>query len=649
MPTYAKLRYRGLWPGIDLVVQGGGGRLKYELHLRPGARVKDIRLAYRGATELSLSAGGALRIGTPLGPMRDSPPVSYQVIAGRRVPVESRYRLDDRNENAYGFAIGAGYHPRRPLVIDPAVVYSTFLGGDSFERPWAITVDGAGSAYVTGPTVRSTFPTTPGAFDTTQGGSAAFVTKLNPAGSALAYSTYLGGRVAGSGRFADTSGTDLAVDAGGNAYVAGNTNTTDFPTTPGAYDTSFDGALDVFVTKLNATGSALSYSTYVGDSGFNASAGIALDAARNAYVALGTDASDFPTTPAAWDTSFNGGTDTIVTKLDAAGSGLSYSTYLGGAGADAASDIQVDPGGNAYVTGDTSSAGFPTTAGAYDTTFAGFLDVFAAKLNASGSSLSYSTYLGGGMGELGGGLALDPARNAYITGSTLSPDFPTTSAAYDRTFGGEFDAFVTKLNTAGSAISYSTFLGGAGSDFAQSIVVDSGGSAYVTGETGSNDFPTSPGSDDRTLNGFRDAFVTRLSAAGSELSYSTFLGGGDIEAGRDIALDARDSAYLAGETASADFPATAGAYDTSFNGALDAFITKLNPNQCSDGRDNDGDGKVDFPADPGCSSPSDDDERDARALPTSREQCKHDGWRAFGFRNQGQCVAFVQRGPKPPH
>jgi hypothetical protein len=387
----------------------------------------------------------------------------------------------------------------------------------------------------------------------------------------LAYSTYLGG--AGS-----DEGAAIAVDAAGNAYVTGQSDSLDFPTTVGALDTSSNGLVDTFVTKLNASGSAPTYSTYLGGAGNDEGAAIAVDASGSAYVTGQTDSSNFPTTAGAPDTSLGGTDDGFVTKLNASGSGLAYSTYLGGAGFDEGLGLAVDTSGNAYVVGQADSTDFPTTAGAFDTTSNGGYDTVVAKLNSSGSALAYSTYLGGTKDEEGRAIAVDAAGNAYVTGRTDGSGFPTTAGAFDTSSNGMLDVFVTKLNASGSGLAYSTYLGGGGNDRGRGIAVDASGSAYVTGFISSSDFPITTGAFDTSYNANRDAFVTKLNASGSGLAYSTYLGGAGEDQGRAIAVDASGNAYATGYTVSSDFPITsAGAVDPSFNGGLaDAFATKLN-------------------------------------------------------------------------
>ena len=569
--TFSRVEYRDVYPGIDVVYYGQQRELEYDFVVHPGADPRAIVLEFDGADRLQVTESGDLvaTLGTRTVVQRT--PVMYQEVDGVRRSVRGRYMLTGPMRAA--FEVDA-YDRARALVIDPVLVYSTYLGGASDDYGFGIAVDSAGSAYVNGVTFSSDFPTTPGSFSTTFGGSAdAFVTKLAPNGAALVYSTYLGGSNY-------DRGSGIAVDSAGSAYVTGWSNSSDFPTTSGAFDTTYNGGFDAFVTKLDSAGSALIYSTYLGGSlGSQGefSHGIAVDSTGSAYVTGMTDSSNFPSTPGAFDTTFGGGPwDAFVTKLQASGAALAYSTYLGGSGGDQALGIAVDSAGGAYVTGLNSSGAFPTTSGAFDTSYGGGTsDAFVTKLPASGAALAYSTYLGGSAEDYGTGIALDSGNNAHVTGNTASSSFPTTPGAFDTTFGGESDAFVTKLLASGAALGYSTYLGGTTTDYGNGIAVDSLGSAHVAGYTESSNFPTTPGALDPTFGGGSDAFVTSLEASGAALIHSTYAGGTRTDYGNAIAVDSAGSAYVTGVTVFSDFPTTPGAFDTTFGGVSDAFVAKV--------------------------------------------------------------------------
>ncbi len=548
VPTYAQVRYQDLYPGIDLLWYSNPRELEYDFIVAPGADPTTIGLGIQGADGLEIDRQGDLVLSVDHGALRLRKPFIYQEGAGGLQEVSGGYVLKDPHH--VGFQFGA-YDRSRPLVIDPGLSYSTYLGGTDGNRGIGIAVDASGNAYVTGNTISTDFPTTSGAFDTSYNTDRdAFVTKLSPDGSALLYSTFLGGGD-------QDLGAGIAVDAAGNAYVTGRT-LGDFPTTVGAFQPNSNDDQDAFVTKLNSTGSALLYSTYLSGDHRDRGTGIAVDSSGNAYVSGETQSPDFPTTSGAFDTTQNGNRDwdAFVTKLNPAGSALLYSTYLGGTYDDRGTGIVVDPSGNAYVTGLTGSTDFPTTAGAFDTSCNA--DAFVTKLNPAGSALLYSTCLGGSYPDpneeacpvaRGTRIAVDAAGNAYVTG----------------------DASVAKLNPAGSALLYSTHLGGTGSG----IAVDASGNAYVTGTTSSTDFPTTSGAFDTSYNGDYDAFVTKLNPAGSALLYWTYLGGTSCDEGLGIAVDASGNAYVTGHTSSLDFPSTPVAFDTTFNGSIDAFVTKL--------------------------------------------------------------------------
>jgi hypothetical protein len=585
LARYRDIVYRNLWPGIDLRLHQKAGSLKYEFHVRAGARSAAIRLAYAGATRLTLDAKGALRIATGLGVLRDSAPVSYQTIGGKRVAVHSRYVLQrGANPNRFAFAVGAYRHDRE-LVIDPGIQFTTFLGGGSNEIGAGIAVDAGGNSYIGGTTQSPDFPTTTGAFKRTGAASNfsdVFVTKLNAAGTALIYSTFVGGSNL-------ESGNSIAIDGAGNAYVTGTTKSSNFPTTGGAFDRSLNippncprcatDATDGFVFKLNAAGSALVYSTYLGGTDTDSPRGVAVDGSGSAYVVGETPSSDFPTTAGAFRRASAGQFDMFVTKLNPAGTALSYSTFLGGTQVDDGQSVAVDGSGSAYALGFSSSSDFPTTAGAFDSTANGGFDVTLTKLNPAGSALVYSSYLGGSGFDNGNDVAVDGSGSAYVAGGTGSTDFPTTPGAFDTTSDGA-DGFVTKFNAAGSAAVYSTALGGSASDAANGIVLDPAGDAWLAAASSSADFPVSADAADGSYNGGTDAVLAELNPSGSALLYGTFLGGSDTDVASDIARDSAGNLYATGSTRSSNFPATAGAFDTVFNGDPsifwgDAFVTKL--------------------------------------------------------------------------
>ena len=565
--TYARVAYQNVYPGVDLVYYGNQQQLEYDFVVHPGTDPNVIALSFEGADQLKVDAQGELVLHAGAGEIRQRKPFIYQEVDGVRREVSGAYKL--KNTNTVGFEL-AEYDTSKPLVIDPVLVYSTFLGGERNDQGRDIAVDASGNAYVTGFTDSSAFPTTAGAFDTTLPGDLdAFVTKLNPAGSALVYSTFIGG-----GALELAFG--IAVDASGSAYVTGRTGSPNFPTTAGAFDTTLNGNFDIFVTKLDPSGSALVYSTFLGGSSFDEGMRIAVDASGSAHVTGQTSSSNFPATVGAFDITFNGTIDAFVTKVNPSGSALVYSTFLGGSNSDFGRDVAIDTSGSAYVTGFTLSPNFPTTAGAFDTTPIG-TDVFVTKLNPSGSApLVYSTLIGDIGSDLGLGIAVDTSGNAYVTGTTSSPNYPTTAGAFDTTHNGSNDAFVTKLNATGSLLVYSTFLGGPLGEDGEDIAVDASGNAYVTGDA-SADFPTTPDAVDSTYNGLGDVFVTKLNSSGSALLYSTYLGGDSSDTGLGIALDPFGNIYVAGITLSPDFPTTVGAFDPTFNGptSADAFVAKL--------------------------------------------------------------------------
>jgi hypothetical protein len=438
IPTFGRVKYSDIYPGVDLVYHGSQQQLEYDFVLAPESDPNRIDLRFVGAKGLRVDRDGNLVVQMTGGWVIEHAPAIYQEIGGARRLVAGGYVL--KSQGGVGFKL-ATYDHHNPVTIDPSLAYSTYLGGSNSDDGIGIAMDQSGNAYVTGDTTSSDFPTTAGALQTTlRGLSDAFVTKLDSTGSALVYSTYLGGSSS------DEQGDGIAVDASGNAYVTGFTLSSDFPTTPGALQTTLQGFSDAFVTKLNSTGSALVYSTYLGGSDSDGGFGIAVDSLGNAYITGSTESFDFPTTAGALQTTFGGNGDAFVSKLNSVGS-LVYSSYLGGSNIDNGEGVAVDSFGNAYVTGETLSSDFPTTVGSLQTALRGGDDAFVTKLNSTGSALVYSTYLGGNSLDGGIGIAVDSPGNAYITGFTESIDFPTTPGALQTTFGRSPDhAFVSKIS-----------------------------------------------------------------------------------------------------------------------------------------------------------------------------------------------------------
>jgi uncharacterized protein (TIGR03437 family) len=551
VPNYAKVRYAEVYPGVDLVYHGDQRRLEYDFIVSPGADPTIVAMTFGGAEKLEVDGHGGLVVQTAGQQVVLHKPDMYQELDGVRQQISGGYLVADNRQ--VGFSVGA-YDKDKALVIDPMIVSLGSLGGTS------IALDSSGNIYLTG-TAASSMSPTPGAFQTGAGGGScftgtrnspcgdAFVAKLTPAGT-LIYATYLGG---GS----DDVGNGIAVDWAGNAYVVGNTASANFPAASPIQPASFGGCsasradqprycTDAFVAKLSKGGNALLYSTFLGGTGRDTGTAIAVDATGSAYVTGSTDSADFPTVrpmQAALGTGACGSsrcTDAFVAKVNAEGSQLVYSTYLGGSGSDSGSAIAIDPGGNAYIAGSTDSSNFPTTPGAFGKTCGGTCsgkgDAFAVKLNPAGSALVYSTYLGGSRDDYATGIAVDTLGNAYLTGTTLSEDFPTTPDAFRPR--GAWDAFVSKLNPSGSAVLYSTYLGGA--RYSNNIALDASGNIYVTGFTDSSVFPlldpaykASPGSG--------GAYLMKFSAAG-RLLFGTYL----PSASAAVAVDAGGNIYLTG-------------------------------------------------------------------------------------------------------
>ena len=510
-----------------------------------------------------MDGAGALVVRTAAGELREEGLRIYQEVGGVRSAVPGKFRAGD--DRVVSFEIGP-YDHSRPLIIDPVISFSTYLGGSGMDAATGIAVDPSGNIYVAGWT-EAPGPPLENALQPVFGGSVdAFVAKFDSSGSNLLYCTFLGG----SG---DDRAFAIAVDASGSAYVTGWTYSTDFPTAGSPAQASLAGARDAFVAKLSPAGDSLVYSTYVGGSNSEAGRGISLDSAGNAYIAGETTSSNLPMLYPV-QSSLKGAQNAFVAAVDGSGK-LLFCTYLGGSGTDGATAIATDSTGGIYVTGSTTSTDFPTF-NSLQPANAGFQDAFVAKFNPGGASLAYSTYLGGSNGtviypESGLGIDVDNGGNAYVAGVTSSPDFPLWKA-YQAALSGALDAFIAKLNPSGTALVFSTFLGGSSVDYAYGIRVNSYGGVCVAGYTASSDFPLFAPVQSAIAGQF-DAFAACLNAPGSGLSASTYLGGSKSDSANALALDST-SAYMAGQTLSTDFPAV-NAFQNNNEGPQNAFVVKI--------------------------------------------------------------------------
>jgi hypothetical protein len=583
---YSSVSYRDVYPGVNMVFHGAQRQLEFDFVVSPGADPKTIGLGFKGAQTLATDASGNLVLASSAGDVVLQKPVAYQEKDGQREIVEAAFQV--RNGNEVRLNLGA-YDRGRELVIDPSLSYSTYLGGTAEDDAYAIAIDGTGNAYVTGQTKSTNFPTVAGAYSSTnKGGFDVFVSKIAANGSSLVYSTYIGGSL-------DDSGNAIAVDGSGNAYVAGGTNSsTDFPT-HGAFQSTFGGgSVDAFVLELASSGGSLIFSTYLGGSGDDVANGVAVDT-TGVYVVGSTGSANFPVPTGSFQGALVGASNGFVTKLNTSGSSLDYSTYLGGS-SDFAAAVAVNSG-QAYVTGATSTPTFPTTAlvvqptcGSNGNCDGGLQDAFVTVFNSSGGALVYSTFLGGEGKDQGLGIAVDGSGDAYVTGLTQSIlHFPLKTALQGTFGGGTQDAFVTELNPTGTALVYSTFLGGSLDDAGNSIAVDGSKNAYVTGQTTSTNFPMASATQG-TPGGLADAFVTEISASGS-LVFSTYLGGelndntnasNPLNPVGAVAVDSAGSnIYVAGNTASTHFPIITGSLQTTLSGGTDAFVAKYSTGSSS--------------------------------------------------------------------
>jgi len=574
VPTYRKVRYDGIYPGISLSYYGSQQHLEYDFEVAPGADPALIRLVCHGASPL-IDSQGDLVLKLKGGELRQHKPVIYQELNGQRAAIEGHFVI--RRGREIGFEIGE-YDTSRPLVIDPTLVYSTYLGAAGIDSGSSIDIDNSGNIYLAGTTSSTTFPAHGSYQPSNAGLEDVFVTKLDPSGGSILYSTYIGGS-------SNDRAAGIFVDRySGAAYVVGRVDalSSNFPTTAGAFATTYRGGdFDAFVLKLNSAGNSLVYSTFLGGQENDSAVGVAADSSGNAYVTGGTRSTGFPATPNAYQPFVAGDTDGYLVKFNATGTALLYATLLGGGGTDRGSGVAIDSSGNAYVDGYTGSMDFPTE-NAFQNTSGGSFDAFVAKVDTAANgaaSLVFSSYLGGAGDDKAYGITIDSnAGNVFLAGQTSSNNFPVLNAAQPAN-GGNFDGFVAKISSAGAKV-YATYLGGGGDDRATGIAINSAGEAYLTGLTSSTNFPT-VNSIQAANGGASDAFVAKLNSPGGTFLYSTYLGGSGIEnsistvtSSNPIALDAAGNAYVTGYTASSNFP-TISPLQAANAGSQDAFIAKI--------------------------------------------------------------------------
>ena len=630
IPSYESVSLGEIYEGIELKLRAHGNNVEKLFAVLPGENPEKIKIELQGAKGLEVNAEGELEVITELGSVKFTKPIAYQEINGKRVEINVIYKLINSKSQIsnrkflnspipeslnskypessiqhpvscvlrpspllYGFKVGE-YNKNYPLIIDPLLA-STFIGGSSSERGYSIVLDEAGNVYVTGWTQSSDFPTTPGAYDEDYNdGFDIFVSKLDSDLTSLLASTFIGGGD-DEGSLADYN-ICIALDGGGNVYVTGTTQSADYPTTPGAYDTSCNGGgyvscLDAFISKLDDSLTTLLASTFIGGSLNDIAASIRIDGNGYVYVAGYTLSADYPTTTGAYDESLNGtASDAFISKLDSNLTSLLASTFIGGSSSEACGAAILDGSGNVYVTGMTQAYNYPITPGAYDNSHNGGADVYISKLDSDLTSLLASTFIGGGDGwyvagdEYGTSIALDVIGNVYVTGWTDSLDYPTTSGAYDESFNGYTDVFVSKLDTTLSSLMASTFIGGENYyDHGYYIALDESGNVYVTGSSFSPDYPTTAGAYNESGTG---VFISKLDNTLSFLLASTYIGADGVYAasfGRAIALDTSGNVCVAGYTNSSNYyPTTPGAYDESFNGGQDVFVSKLDSDLSAD-------------------------------------------------------------------
>jgi hypothetical protein len=570
VPLFRRVRFPSVYKNVDLVYYGSQRELEYDFVIRPGGQPQSIRFSVSGANRVKIAQGGdlVLQAGETRGILRQ--PVAYQMINGERREVAARFL--PQGGNRYGIGV-ARYDRNSPLIVDPVLTYSTYLGGSSDEGIFGIGFDEDGNIYVAGETSSLDFPQKGSIQNHVGGNYDAFVSKFDAQGANLIYSTYLGGS-----NFDHAIG--IHVDEHGSVCLAGITLSPDFPV-KNAWQPALAGRANGFVSKVSPSGSELVFSTYLGGHGFDQISALAVDQDNAIYVAGGTNSLDFPVTSNAFQKQCDGGAnngfcveDAFVAKFDPKGRKLIYSTYLGGRGYDTAAGLAVNERGEAYVVGEAGSSDFPTK-NPYQSSLLGLSDAFVSGLNAAGSGLVFSTFLGGTSFDTATDVALDGHDNIYVTGITASNDFPIARAFQSTNKGGFSDVFITKFNPRASQLIYSTYYGGSGLDYPFRIAVNRKGGAALIGFTSSVDFPTYRALNPIYAGGATDAFVVLLDGSGEHPRFSTYLGGTGDEYGYAVSVGCHNSVWVGGSTSSKDFPLARPFQPAYAGGPFDAFLSRI--------------------------------------------------------------------------
>lgn len=572
---YDAVRWHGLRQGVDMELRASGSTLSYVLFFARTGDLAALELRVEGADALEIEPSGVLNAITSVGELHQSAPIAwYEHGDGTREPVDCRFRL--RDQGRFAFELGAERKPF-PLVIDPGLTWSTLLGSTGEDQPTDVAFDSAGRVTVAGYTWSSTFPSTSGVLPYTAN-SDGFVSRFEPSSSTLLFTSFVGGH-------GNDEIHDMVLEPSGRVYVAGRTTATDFPVTAGAYDPTYNGMWDGFAARLRADGSALLYSTYIGGSKSDSFYALGLDSLGQPTLAGESESTNYPTTPGAYDTTTDGFGDAVVTRLNAAGTGLVFSTFIGGSIYDIPRSLDIDSIGNTYVTGLAGSGDFPTTPGAFQES--PWSPGFVIKFSPSGALLA-STFLGGSGGADLHAVRVGPGQRVYVSGWTQSTDFPVTPGAYDTTFSGGFgDTIVSCFDADLSVLKYSTFFGGTGNDIerAYDIALGASGDVTIVGFTTSQVFPTTAGCSQpaKQIPAYFAGFVARMNPDLSKLLYSTYLNGyGSLGGGLSIntsvvavAIQPNGEAVVTGNTAASNFPTTPGAFQATPGGHIDGFVTQL--------------------------------------------------------------------------